>query len=352
MASNSVSIEIGSHSVRAAIIINGKPKPIPLGFSSAPFSCPSVAVKTSADRFYFGDYAKYWIFHSPENFYHLCDIEDSSELSSSLYKSLFVFVLSQISNMGYEFPHLCTIITPAYYASADPRKSIIKCAAESAGLKNISFQSDAIAACMKGASLDVGETVMTFDFGYSGVTLSLIRRSNRGLELVKSIRNNTIGGRQIDGLLIEEMERGTSENIGNDILANLLYMSNLAICAEQIKEELTYVDECTQSIIQNEFSISREHFVEIIAPLLSSVMLSSCKEVINSAGLNYSDIKQVFLLGGCSNIPFVHESLNKYFIGNGCNSIRVINLASAPDYKYYACFGSAIYSSNSSSLIL
>lgn len=349
MASNSISIEIGSHSIRAAIIINGKPKPIPLGFSSSPFSCPSVAVKTSTGRFYFGDYAKFWVFNSPETFYHICDIEDSSELLHSIFTSLFDFVLCQIKNMGYEFPYSCTIITPAYYASADPRRSKIKYAAESAGLENVSFQSDVIAACMKGASIDIGETVMVFDFGYSGITISLVRRSNSGLDLVKSIRNNSIGGRQIDGLLIEEIEKGISNSMGNDILANLLYMSNLAICAEQIKEELTYVDKCTQSIIQSKLTISRKHFDGLISPLFSSVLLS-CKEVLNSSGLKYSDIKQVFLLGGCSNIPFVQEFLKKQFIGNGCVSIRIINLASTPDYKYHACFGS-VYSSNSSSLV-
>lgn len=348
MVSSSIAIEIGSHSIRAAIIINGKPIPIPLGFSSSPFSCPPVAVKTSADRFYFGDYAKYWVFNSPESFYHICDIEDSSELLQPIYKSLFDFVLCNIKNMGYEFPYSCIIIIPAYYASADPRKSRIKFAAERAGLKNVSFQSDAIAACMKGASIDNGETVMTFDFGYSGITISVIRRSNSGLDLVKSIRNDTIGGRRIDGLLIEEIEQSFSSYVSEDILANLLYMNNLAICAEQIKEELTYTDKCTQSIIQGEFTISRQHFVDLIAPLFSSVLLS-CKEVLNSAGLKYSDIKQVFLLGGCSNIPFVQEFLKKQFIGNGCKSIRIINLASAPDYKHHACFGS-VFSNNSSSL--
>lgn len=349
MAINSISIEIGSHSIRAAIIMNGRPKPIPLGFSNSPFSCPSVAVKTSTDRFYFGDYAKFWVFNSPETFYHICDIDDSSELLFAIYKSLFDFVLSQIKNLGYEFPYSCTIITPAYYASADPRKSRIKNAAESAGLKNISFQSDAIAACMKGASINSGETVMTFDFGYSGITISLVRRSNSGLELIKSIRNNTIGGRQIDGLLIEEIENSKCNGISNDILANLLYMNNLAICAEQIKEELTYVDSCTQSVIQSEFTISRQHLVDILASSFSSV-LQSCKEAIGSAGLKYSDVKQIYLFGGCSNIPFVQDFLKKQFIGSGCESIRIINLASTPDYKHLACYG-AVFSNSSSSLV-
>lgn len=349
MANNSISIEIGSHSIRAAIIINGRPKPIPLGFSSSPFSCPSVAVKTSTDRFYFGDYAKFWVFNSPESFYHICDIEDSSELLFAIYRSLFDFVLSQVRNLGYDFPYSCTIISPAYYASADPRKSKIKYAAESAGLKNVSFQSDAIAACMKGASINSGETVMTFDFGYSGITISLVRRSNSGLELVKSIHNNAIGGRQIDGLLIEEIENDNSTVLSNDILANLLYMNNLAICAEQIKEELTYVDSCTQSVIQSEYTISRQHFVDLLAPSFSSV-LQSCKEALNFAGLKYSDVKQVLLLGGCSNIPFVQDFLKKHFIGSGCESIQIINLASTPDYKHLACFGS-VFSNSSSSLV-
>ena len=349
MANNSISIEIGSYSIRAVLFSNGKTIPIPLGFSTSPYLCPSITAQTSADSFCFGEFAKYWVFNSPENFYHLCDVENSSVLIDKIYVSLFSFVIDRIKRMGYEFPYSCTIVIPAYYASADPRKTKILTAAEHSGFRNVSFLPDAIACCMKAASIAIGETVMTFDFGYAGITISLIRRSNSTLHIVKSIHNESLGGRMIDGLLIEDIERSSRDQDGDNLLINLLYMNNLAVCAEQIKEILTYTDSCTQSVIRGEYTISRNQFFDMIAPFFQSV-LQSCKEVLNQAGLKYADVKQILLLGGCSNIPTTEVILRKHFIGNGCNSIMIHNLAMRPDYKYLACNGS-VYSNGSSSLI-
>ena len=349
MASNSLSIEIGSYSIRAALFCNGKTLPIPLGFSSSPYSCPSIAAKIPGGGFYFGEYAKYWVFNSPENFYHLCDIEDSSKLIDSIYASLFDFVIGQIKRMGYEFPDTCYIIIPAYYSSADPRKTKILNAATHSGFRNVSFTSDAIATCMKAASIAVDETVMTFDFGYSGITISLIKRNNSGLDIVKSIHNGTLSGRQIDGLIIEDIEKQSMNHVNGDILDSLLYMNNLSTCAEHIKEILSYAESCTQSVIQGKYTINRSRLVDMVAPLFSSA-LQSCKEIINLTGIKYQDIKQILLFGGGANIPMTEEFLRKHFIGNGCNSIVIHNLAKRPDYKYLTCFGS-IYTIGSSSLI-
>ena len=343
---SSLSIEIGSHSIRAAISKNGKVTQVPLGFSSSPYSCPAVAARISDDNYIFGDYAMNWLYCSPGNFYHINDIEPGSQLLDKLYESLFRFVIGKVKKIDDTPLTSCTIIVPAYYASADPRKNRLYEAAIRSGFNVVNFQSDAVAVCMKAASVQDGETVLIFDFGYSGLTISVLRRQNNALKTLSSIRNSDIGGRHIDALILEDIERCIDDYTGTE---TLLMMSSLARCAERIKEELTDSDTSTQSVIRNIYTIDRKRFTNMVATLFSSA-LQSCKTVIEQAGLKYTDISKLLLCGGCSNIPFVREFLHKSFIANDNGTVQIYNLANLHDYKYLACYG-AVFSSYSSTLI-
>ena len=345
MASN-LSIEIGSHSIRAAISKNGKVTPVPLGLSASPYSCPAVSAKLSEDKFIFGDYAENWLYCSPGNFYHINDIEPGAQLLDNLYDCLFSFVQDKVKKIDETPLTSCTIVVPAYYASADPRKNRLYEAAIRAGFKTVNFQSDAVAICMKAASVLEGETALIFDFGYSGLTVSVLRRQNNTLKTLSSIRNSDISGRHIDALILEDIERRIGNYTGTEML---LMMSCLARCTEKIKEELTDSESCTQSVIRSIYTIDRKNFTSMVAVLFSSA-LQSCKAVIEQAGQKYTDINKLFLCGGCSNIPFVREILHKDFIANNNGAIQIFNLAKLPDYKHLACYG-AVFSSYSSSLI-
>lgn len=342
---NNLSIEIGSYSIRAIVSQNGKTTYVPLGFSSSPYSCPSVAARVLDDTFLFGEYAIDWLFCSPGNFYHIHDIESGSKLLDVIYENLFKFVLSKVRLVSDTPVDSCTIIVPAYYATTDPRKNRIYQAAMKTGIKSVSFQSDAIAVCLKAAKIPEGENVMVFDFGYSGLTVSILQRQNNSLNIVKSIRNTDISGRCVDGVILEDIEKQLGHVVESD---TLLFMRALSRCAERVKEELTVKETCVQSVIKGVYTIERNEFVNKVANLFPSA-IQSCKDVINQAGLNYTDIHQLLLCGGCSNMPFVTDFLYKSFIANNNSNVQIVNLATHSDYQYLGCYGS-IFSSNISSL--
>lgn len=347
MASN-ISLEIGSHSIRAAISNNGKVESIPLGYSASPYSCPSVTINVSNDIFLFGDYAKNWVFNKPDCFYHISDIEAGSVLLGKVYSSLFQFILERVQQCGWEKPLSCTVIIPSYYAVSDPRKKTIENAARQVGLSSIYFQYDSIAICSKRASISDEEYVLVFDLGYSGLSMSIVQRHNGRLDIVNSVRNTTVSGRAIDGVIIEDIEKKSIANRSTDLFASLLLTNEIAMSAEHIKEELSFKENTVQSVITGEYFISRKNFTDMIAPLFTSV-LQSCKEVLDSSKVKYTDIHQLILCGGCSNIPFVSDLLIKHFVGNGNGSVRLSNFAKLPGYNYDACLG-AFYSNYSSSL--
>lgn len=334
-----ISIEIGGHSIRAAISENGKTSIIPLGYSDSPHSCPSVAVKVATDKFYFGEYAKYWVFNKPCDFYHLPDIESSSPILDSLYTSLFQFIVEKIKRGGWTLPYSCTVIVPINYATSDPRKNRIVNAAKEAGIPIVDFQFDAIALCAKRASIAENESLLVFDLGYTGLSVSVLHRKNNALKLLSSVRDNEIGGRLFDAQIIEDIEANMSTRVHESFMSELLLSNSIAECASHIKEELSFKEEVTQSILSSDYSISRFKFSNMIAPLFSSA-LQTCKEAIQQSGKDYSDIHQVVLCGGCSNIPLVADLITKHFTGNGSQPLTVLHYANTVDYKYDTCFGS------------
>jgi len=334
-----ISIELGGHSIRAAIFENGKTSIIPLGYSDSPHSCPSVAVRVAPDKFYFGEYAKYWVFNEPCNFYHLPDIESSSPILDSLYTSLFKFVIEKIKREGWTLPYSCTIIVPTNYASSDPRKNRIANAAKEAGISIVDFQFDAIALCAKRASIAEKESLLVFDLGYTGLSVSVLHRINNALQLLSSVRDNEIGGRLFDALIIKDIETNIPTRTSESFMSELFLSNGIAECAAHIKEELSFKEEVTQSIISSDYSISRLKFSNMIAPIFSSAM-QACKEAILQSGKEYSDIHQVVLCGGCSNIPLVANLITKHFVGNGSQSLKILHYSNTVDYKYDTCFGS------------
>ena len=335
-------MEVGARSVRAAILTGRSaepnPIPIPLGYSSAPYSCPSVAVSVPHDGYLFGDRAKDWLYSNPGGFIHLADVHAGSIMFGKVYKALFLFVLDRVRQCGWERPTSCTVVVPTSYAVSDPRKQTIANAAKEAGISDVRFQYDIIALCSRKASLSDGESLLAFDLGYSGLSLSVVTRKASDLKLAGSVRNAEVGGRVFDGLLFEDILNGMSADFRNEILSNLLLSNGVAACAERVKEDLSRYTSVRQPAVTIEYSIDRDRFNGLIAPSFATVP-QSCTEVLDQAGMGYGDIHQVILCGGCSAIPFVSDFLVKLFAENGNDTVQVSRFARTPDYLLEACLG-------------
>lgn len=342
-------MEVGARSIRAAILTGRNtepnPIPIPLGYSSAPYSCPSVAVSIPNDGYLFGDRAKDWLYSNPGGFIHLADVDAGSVMFGKVYKALFLFVLDRLRQCGWERPVSCTVIVPTGYAVSDPRKQTIANAAKEAGIPTVRFQYDIIALCSKKASLSDGESLLAFDLGYSGLSLSVVTRKGSDLKLAGSVRNAEVGGRVFDGLLFEDILNWMSADSRNDVLSNLLFSNGVAACAERVKEDLSRYASVRQPAVTTEYSIDRDRFNGLITPSFATVP-QSCKEVLEQARVEYGDIHQLILCGGCSAIPFVSDFLVSLFARNGNDAVQVLSLAQTPDYSFGACLGgfSAIHS--------
>lgn len=339
MASSLV-IEIGAYSIRAALSQNRKIYFIPLGYSDSTYSCPSIVAISKGDNYFFGEYARNWVNNSPENFYHILDIEAGSPLLQKVYSELLRFIIDRVSYCGLEKPSNCTFVVPTDCTT----KKKLEEAAKLQGINFISFETDAIAICSKYSLMDDGETSMVFDLGHSKLSVSIAKRNNNKIQLVSSHNNYDCCGRSFDSLVLQDI-LNTNIGVNQD---NSLMINTLASVASHIKEDLSFKTEVCQSAIMGEYLIDRLRFNNIIAPLLSKAM-QTCKETIDAAKISYGDIKQVFLCGGCSSIPCVEDFVKKLFIGNGGGKVQITNYAKHLDYQYDACMG-AFYTNNSSSL--
>ena len=344
-----IAIEVGSHSLRAVICIDRRTMQIPLGFSSSPYSCPSVAVRTPDGRIRFGDYAENWLFNAPGNFVHIADVEPSAELFYDIYRALPLLLSDRIRQCGWPLPTSCVIVIPAYYEALDPRRGIIESAVKSAGIQTVSFISDVAALCYKKVSLEEGRLALAFDLGYSGLTVSVVERKGNGFSVAGSVRDSSAGGRAFDSLIVKKIEESfETERIAG--LSRLSLAVKVAECAERVKEELSGCESSSHSFAAGTVSVSREEFLSMATPLLSRA-LSACKEALRLSDCPFTEISQILLCGGCSNIPCVRELLSQYFLGNGNGMAVIHSLSDNPDYKLDPCLG-ALYSPSESTLTL
>lgn len=343
MGSN-ISIEIGTHSIRGAVMINGKPHKIPLGYPSSPYSCPSVAAKHHEGNFIFGDYANDFRFCSYGEFYHIADIEPSSDLYCPLYKGLANYISERLKRYGYAHPSSCTIIVPTFWGTVDPRKTKIENSFKAAGIDRISFIPDIVALCRYNAFLEENSPVIAFDFGYSGTTISIIKREGDRIAILATVRKENIGGRAINGILLKRIDSEKSLSTNSLTFPPLLLLEKQAECAERINEELSFSETVSQSFITDIYTLNRQEFFDMTKHLFISA-IQSCKEILAKANLSFSNISKVLICGGCSNIPFIEDLVNKFFIGNCNKTIGLKKISEGADYSYYQCFG-ALYSND------
>lgn len=344
---NSISIEIGSHSVRAAVWNGAKTELVPLGYSSAPYFCPSVAVCLDGDRFLFGDYAKNYIYTNPENFHHISDVDSQSQLAPVLYGALFRFIFDKAKCLTKGGLSECIIVVPSYYGKIDPRKTVLTDAARSVEMSEIRFMSDAEALCSGKVQIDNGSVILVVDWGYSGLTISSVYREEHNLK-VKYSKHNDFGGRYLDSLILSDVENSIPSIQLDGALSQLLIAGALGESAGHIKEELSHNETCQQSVIIGNYEISRSHFVNLAAKSFADA-LKLCKEVLDNSGLSFADIGQIVLCGGCSNIPYVMDLFSQYFVGNGNAKVKICRYSDRPGYQFDACLGAFV--SNSSSLL-
>ena len=202
------------------------------------------------------------------------------------------------------------ITVPAYFNDAERTATIT--AGQLAGLNVLQIINEPTAAAVAYGldKLDEDQTVFVFDLGGGTFDVTIMRIQGQGIQMLATNGDHRLGGKDWDDVIVnhvaEEFDRAHGENPLLDLqsyqdlqsraLAAKIQLSSRPRTAivhshngKSVKVELT----------RQEFEQKTRHLVEKCKTI--------CEMVLQEAGMEWSDIHKVLLVGGMTRMPMVRE---------------------------------------------
>lgn len=277
-----------------------------------------------------------------EKFFQLCELKEAHDGSVGYAVSYMdqerVFSATEITAMlltklkdttesftGHPAKD-AVIACPSYFT--DIQRRALLDAAEIAGITPLRIMNDTAATALAYGiyrSNEFDETipinVAFVSMGHSHFSCSIASFTRSQLTVLSEIADRTIGGRNLDKLLMEHFAgEFAAKNNGLNPLLNTRSRFKLEEAVTKMKKVLSANSEAAVNI---ECLLEERDISEVVKrPDLEAMcasMIPKIKEVIHSAlagaGMTPKDIAHVEILGGCSRIPFVQAATVEAFEG-------------------------------------
>ncbi|WP_028581220.1 Hsp70 family protein [Desulfogranum japonicum] len=211
------------------------------------------------------------------------------------------------------------ITVPAFFS--DQQRRATREAGEIAGLEVVKMINEPTAATLVYESNHVGsKRVLVYDLGGGTFDVSVVQLQDGVIEVVASHGNNQLGGDDFDTLveewILEQLQEDGIQDVSRQAQARIKRASEEAKKVlsvhpfAQIEEE--YLLEHDGGPYNLNLELERTAFEEMITPLIDET-LDSVHVVLKDAGLTASDIDEVLLVGGSTNIPRIQKVLEEVF---------------------------------------
>ncbi|MBQ8375217.1 MAG: molecular chaperone DnaK [Clostridia bacterium] len=206
------------------------------------------------------------------------------------------------------------ITCPAYFS--DSQRQATKDAGKIAGLNVLRIINEPTAAALAyGLDKDKGGKVMIYDLGGGTFDVSILDISDGVFEVLATNGDTALGGDDWDNKIISYLVAEFKKTSGIDLSKDKMAMQRLKEAAEKAKIELSGMTSTTVSlpfitfsadnVPQNlEIDITRDKFEMMTSDLLART-IEPMKAAMRDAGLKYSDIDKVILVGGSTRMPAV-----------------------------------------------
>lgn len=213
------------------------------------------------------------------------------------------------------------ITVPAYFN--DSQRQATKEAGEIAGLKVKRIINEPTAASLAyGLDKKKDETVAVFDLGGGTFDISILEIGD-GVFEVKSTNGDThLGGDDFDQRVIEWLVAEFKKQEGVDLSKDPMALQRLKEASEKAKCELSTT---TQTEINLPFitatdagpkhltiTLTRSKFEQLCDDLFER-LIGPCESAMKDAGLSYSKIQEVVLVGGSTRMPKVQQIVKDVF---------------------------------------
>ena len=211
-----------------------------------------------------------------------------------------------------------TVITvPAYFN--DAQRQATKDAGKIAGLDVKRIINEPTAAALAyGLDNEKEQKIMVYDLGGGTFDVSIIEIGDGVIEVLATNGDTHLGGDDFDNKIIQWMLDEFKKAEGVDLSGDKMAMQRLKEAAEKAKKELSsamttninlpFITATAEGPKHFDMNLTRAKFDELTRDLVDKTAIP-VQNAMKDAGLNYSDLGQVLLVGGSTRIPAVQDKV-------------------------------------------
>lgn len=206
------------------------------------------------------------------------------------------------------------ITVPAYFNEAQ-RKATMD-AGKIAGLNVIAIINEPTAAALAfGVSkgTDKPQTIMVYDLGGGTFDVTVMRFDSENITVLGTAGDRKLGGYDFDNKIIEAVIAAAAKQ-GLDINKDLTARQDLQLKAETAKKSLSARDKANITLNVSgtpfKYTITRDEFVDMVEPLLFKT-IGSMENACDEAGIEYSELDKILLVGGSTRMPVVVDCIKE-----------------------------------------
>ena len=211
------------------------------------------------------------------------------------------------------------ITVPAYFN--DAQRQATKDAGKIAGLDVKRIINEPTAAALAyGLDNETEQKVMVYDLGGGTFDVSIIEIGDGVIEVLSTNGDTHLGGDDFDQKIIDWMVSEFKKAEGVDLSTDKMALQRLKEAAEKAKKELSsatttninlpFITATADGPKHFDMNLTRAKFEELVHDLVERTAIP-VQNAMKDAGLNYSDISKVLLVGGSTRVPCVQEKVKQ-----------------------------------------
>ncbi|MBE5844665.1 MAG: molecular chaperone DnaK [Butyrivibrio sp.] len=211
------------------------------------------------------------------------------------------------------------ITVPAYFN--DAQRQATKDAGKIAGLDVKRIINEPTAAALAyGLDNEKEQKIMVYDLGGGTFDVSIIDIGDGVIEVLSTNGDTHLGGDDFDQKIIDWMVAEFKAKEGVDLSGDKMAMQRLKEAAEKAKKELSsstttninlpFITATAEGPKHFDMDLTRAKFEELIHDLVERSAIP-VQNAMKDAGLNYSDLGKVLLVGGSTRVPCVVEKVKQ-----------------------------------------
>ena len=346
-------IDFGTTFSSAALFVNGEIKRVKEPMRSG-YSYPSSAFVDKEGKVFVGQAAENQRGQDPNSYRREFKRDLGQKTPSSLGSRKFLpedLVSEMLKVLKQEAEEMvnhriesATVTIPASYAGY--RAELMEQAARDAGFKQVQLLSEPVASAIyydRGQPLADGERLLVYDLGGGTFDAALMQKRGERFELLaQPVGDERLGGSDFDTAIYNHLRQNCSQTL-NQLLdpsqrdaRAIRTRLKVVDWLRDFKHQLSVVETHTDDLPIGDFDVytlSRSTFQGLIHQQLQTTV-DLCDRLVRDAGLAWSQVGKVLLVGGSCRIPYVRQLLEKRF---NCNVVRV------DEPELAVCLGAAIY---------